>query len=66
MDMTLSKFWNMVKDREAWHAADHRVAELDTTEWLNNNNKDTSQWSYHTLSNYLENYVTMEDKSDWH
>ena len=32
MDMTLSKFWNMVKDREAWHAADHRVAELDTTE----------------------------------
>ena len=57
MDMTLSKLCNMVKDREAWHAADHRVAELDTTEWLNNNNKDTSQWSYHTLSNYLENYV---------
>ena len=26
MDMNLSKLWETVKDREAWHAADHRVA----------------------------------------
>ena len=25
MDMDLSKLWEMVKDREGWHAAVHRV-----------------------------------------
>ena len=30
-DMSLSKFKEMVKDREIWHAAVHAVAELDMT-----------------------------------
>ena len=27
MDMSLSKLWDTVKNREVWHAAVHRVAE---------------------------------------
>ena len=32
MDMSLSKLWDMVKDREAWRATVHGVAKLDTTD----------------------------------
>ena len=31
MDMNLGKFQEMVRDREAWHAAVHRAAKSHTT-----------------------------------
>ena len=31
MDMGLSQLWELVMDREAWHATIHGVTELDMT-----------------------------------
>ena len=44
LDMSLSKLWEIVKDREAWHAVVHGVAKIQT--WLsrrtNNKEKDSN------------------------
>ena len=37
MGMSLSKLGEIVKDRDAWHAAVRGVTQSDTNEWPKNN-----------------------------
>ena len=54
MDMSLRKLWEIVKDREAWHAAFHAVTKSQT--WLSNWTTTIIQTVRHLVNPSLSNY----------
>ena len=60
MNMSLSKLWEMAKDREDWRAAAHGVTKSQNmTEWLNNNSSYYSNYNVAIVS--LNRYNACED-----
>ena len=68
LDMSLSKLWQMVKDRGAWHAAVHGVAKSRT--WLSNwttylaSNLQCLR-EYSSKSKFFMNIWGMSKQSEW-
>ena len=55
----------MVKDCEAWGATVHRVTELDTAEWLNNNTALVFYFYIFFSEPQAHIYVNHHHISDW-
>ena len=69
MDMSWSKFQEIVKNRESWSAAVYGgCKESDTTEWLNNKNitvTTINTHSYFNLDNVFYQLEKPAGKSSW-
>ena len=55
----LRQLQEMVKDRETWYTTVHVVAESDTTERLNSNNTDSTQYALFELSQFNIHNTTL-------
>ena len=51
MDLSLSKLWEIVEDKEAWHAAVHEVAKSQLSQWTTTNFSGSSITRVHPSQN---------------
>ena len=66
MDMNLSKFWKIVKDREAWHAAGHGVTKSQTqlNNWKTSTNNEIQVPSTNKyLNTELNEHIVWTDQA---
>ena len=61
MDMNLSKLWEIVEDRGAWHATVHEVSESDTVQGLNSKSKYTHTHTHIYIYIYTHNVFFMHE-----
>ena len=71
VDMSLSKLWEMVRDWEAWHAADNGVSKSQTqlsdwTKTTKNFKKALSPDSFITLPYNLCSFFQIHWRCNWH
>ena len=65
MDMSLSKLWKLVKDREAWHAAVHRIKKSCTllSDWTTTIWKQRCKNTYHSC--FSRSFLSFSNHYPW-